>query len=104
MEYIVSAHRFSLDAIGTTALGYDFDALGHPDSTFVAQYHRVMREIANPLYVFLPGLEKVLPRRRVMRDIDESVDAFLGILRKKEVNPGDDIISYILEDPGMTAQ
>lgn len=98
------ARRFSLDAIGTTALGYDFDALGHPDSPFVAQYHRLMHDIANPLYVFLPGLEKMLPRKRVVRDIDELVDAFMGILRKKEMTPGNDIISYILEDPDMTTQ
>ena len=96
------AHRFSLDAIGTTALGYNFNALACPDSTFVSQYHRVMRDIAHPLYVFLPVLERLLPRRRVIRDIDELVEKFLEILKMKETERGEDIISYMSEDSSMT--
>ena len=96
------AHRFSLDAIGTTALGYNFNALACPNSTFVSQYHRVMRDIAHPLYVFLPILERLFPRRRVIRDIDELVEKFLEILRMKETEKGEDIISYMSEDPSMT--
>lgn len=94
--------RFSLDAIGTTVLGYDFKALEEPNSPFVSQYKSVMDEIARPLYIFLPVLEVLLPRRKIMKDMEALIEQFRLLLRMKKESPGDDMISYMLDEPGLT--
>ncbi|KAH8110287.1 cytochrome P450 [Phellopilus nigrolimitatus] len=98
------AHRYSLDAIGATVLGHDFAALADPRSPFVEHYREVMHSIANPLYMFLPFLETWLPRKRVIAELDGLVEEFRKLLQVKKNTPGDDLISYMLEEPDMTDQ
>lgn len=38
-------NRYTLDAVGTTVIGYDFEALTKPDGNFVRRYHDVMSAI-----------------------------------------------------------
>ena len=95
-------HRFTLDAVGLTVLGYDFDALDHPDSPFVAGYHRVMSAIASPAYIFIPTLEKWLPRRKVKQDIQDLRNEFKKIVEFKKENSGNDMITFMLQEPEFT--
>ncbi|KAI0752873.1 cytochrome P450 [Daedaleopsis nitida] len=94
--------RFTLDAVGTTVIGYDFEALDKPDGSFVRQYHDVMEAIANPPYIFIPSLERWLPRNNVRKVVDDFIDRFRVLLELKRKEPGDDMITYMFEDPEMS--
>lgn len=94
--------RFTLDAVGTTALGHDFNAIQDHNSPFVQQYNHVMESIANPAYLVFPTLEKILPRVKTIEAIDKLVNAFQGLLQKKKEDKGNDMLTYMLEEPGMS--
>lgn len=95
-------HRFTLDAVGTTVIGYDFEALDKPNGPFVKMYHDVMAAISDPPYIFLPSLERWWPRDKVRAMVDAFVEEFRLLLAKKRENPGNDMITYMFEDPDMT--
>ncbi|TFK86990.1 cytochrome P450 [Polyporus arcularius HHB13444] len=95
-------NRYTLDAVGTTVIGYDFEALMKPDGSFVQRYHEVMSSIASPPYVVFPSLERWLPRRGVRKMIDDFVGDFCSLLQEKRLNPGNDVITYMFQEPGMT--
>lgn len=95
-------HRFTLDAVGVTVLGYDFDALDHPHSPFVEGYHRVMSAIAKPAYIFIPSLEKWIPRKSVEKDIENLRQEFYKIVEFKRENSGNDMITSMLQEPEFT--
>ncbi len=95
-------HRFSLDAVGTTVIGYDFEALDKPHGAFVERYHEVMAAISSPAYIFLPALERWLPRPAVRDMVDSLVEEFRVLLQKKRDHPGNDMITYMLENPEMS--
>ncbi|KDR84662.1 hypothetical protein GALMADRAFT_133908 [Galerina marginata CBS 339.88] len=94
--------RFTLDAVGSTALGHNFRAIEDDHSPFVRQYNEVMDGIASPLYIVFPKLEKWFPRREVIKNIDNLVAKFQNILEHKKENKGNDMLTYMLEEPGMT--
>ena len=95
-------HRYTLDAVGTTVIGYDFEALAKPHGSFVRRYHDVMSAIASPAYVVLPSLERWLPRWSVRKMVDGFVDDFCKILQEKREKPGNDVITYMFQEPSMT--
>jgi hypothetical protein len=70
------------------------------NSPFVAKYNHVMESIANPAYIVFPKLEKILPRVATIKAIDDLVASFQGLLDTKKENPGNDMITYMLEDKG----
>ncbi|KAK0185499.1 cytochrome P450 [Armillaria mellea] len=88
------AQRFALDAVGSTVL--------ETDNLFVQNYNGVMGEIADPLYLIFPWMERTFPRRKLMRRIDTLVDSFMQLLTDKKVNPGDDMMTFMLKDPAMS--
>ncbi|KAJ6490472.1 cytochrome P450 [Mycena vulgaris] len=94
--------RYTLDAVGTTAIGHDFDAIANDNSPFVSKYNHVMDSIASPAYLVAPKLEKIFPRLKTIKAIDELVALFQGILSYKKENPGNDMLTYMLEDKDMT--
>ena len=95
-------NRYTLDAVGTTVIGYDFEALVNPHNSFCQRYHDVMAAIASPPYVVLPKLERWLPRHSVRAMIDGFVEDFCALLQKKRQNPGNDVITYMFQEPAMT--
>ncbi|EJF64290.1 cytochrome P450 [Dichomitus squalens LYAD-421 SS1] len=95
-------NRYTLDAVGTTVIGYDFEALAKPHGNFVRRYHDVMSAIASPAYVVLPSLERWLPRWSVRKMVDSFVDDFCKILQEKREKPGNDVITHMFQEPGMT--
>lgn len=96
------ANRYTLDAFGRGVVGYDFEALTKPHGSFVRRYQEVMAAIANPAYVVLPVLERWLPRWRVQKMIDTFVADLCVILDEKRKNPGNDVITYMFQEPDMT--
>ncbi|PCH41958.1 cytochrome P450 [Wolfiporia cocos MD-104 SS10] len=96
------AHCFTLDAVGTTVIGHNFEALDKPGGSFIRHYRRVMAAIADPLYVFIPVMEKWLPRHAIRRDVDALVDRFHALLSEKKGDPGNDMLTFMLEEPNMT--
>lgn len=95
------AQRFALDAVGSSVLGHDFDAM-HQESHFVTEYNGIMSDIANPLYLIAPWLERYLPRKAVMARMDALVNQFMDLLKAKHTDPGDDVMTFMLKDPEMT--
>ncbi|KAI0083059.1 cytochrome P450 [Irpex rosettiformis] len=95
------AQRFALDAVGTTAFGYDFDAIAH-DSPFVRNYNTIMHAIANPLYLIMPFLERVVPRHSLKKRMDILAERFGEILVEKRETPGPDMLTNMLQDVHLT--
>ncbi|PBK95936.1 cytochrome P450 [Armillaria gallica] len=95
------AQCFALDAVGSTVLGHNFDAI-ETDNLFVQDYNGVMVEIADPVYLIFPWMERAFPRRKLMRRIDTLVDSFMQLLTDKKGNPGDDMMTFMLRDPAMS--
>ncbi|RPD65776.1 cytochrome P450 [Lentinus tigrinus ALCF2SS1-7] len=96
------ANRYTLDAFGRGVVGYDFQALTKPSGSFVRRYQEVMAAIANPAYVVLPVLERWLPRRQVQKMIDSFVEDLCKIMDEKRKNPGNDVLTYMFQEPDMT--
>lgn len=88
---------------GTTAIGHDFNAIADGNSPFVLRYNHVMESIASPPYLVAPKLEKVFPRVKTIKAIDELVASFQAILTHKKENPGNDMLTYMMEDKGLSA-
>jgi len=97
-------HRFTLDAVGLSVMGHDFRALEFRTSDLVQQYHDMMHQLSNPIYAMLPLLERYLPRRRLIRNIDSLRDQFSTIIQKKRKEPQDDIVSRFLQESNLSDQ
>ncbi|PFH47753.1 hypothetical protein AMATHDRAFT_6456 [Amanita thiersii Skay4041] len=95
------AQRFALDAVGSTVLGHDFNALS-TDSSLATDYNTVMHSIANPLYLIFPPLEHIIPRRSLVAKMDNVVKELTNMLNLKRESPGNDIMSFMLRDPEMS--
>jgi len=97
------AQRFALDAVGSSVLGHDFDAI-RIESSFVKEYNGIMHDIANPLYLIMPFLEKVFPRKGVIKRMENLVNNFKMLLREKRSDPGDDMMTLMLKEPTMSEE
>ncbi len=96
------SHHITLDVVGITIMDHNFNALEHPESTFVQAYQCIMKDISHPLYVAFPALKRLFPCRDIIQRMDNLVSLFLGILEEKKGCPGNDFITYLLQIPGMT--
>lgn len=94
--------RFTLDAVGTTALGHDFNAIEDDESPFVKEYGNVMESISNPLYLIFPRLEKWAPRVLLAKQIDGLRAKFDVLMEEKREKPGKDMFTFMLDHPEMT--
>ncbi|KAF8155332.1 cytochrome P450 [Mycena galopus ATCC 62051] len=88
------SQRFAVDALGTTAL--------KEQSMFVREYNGVMSGIADPLYLIAPFLESLIPRKVLLKRIDDLTEQFVALLKAKQDSPGEDMMSYMLRDPDMS--
>lgn len=95
-------HRFTLDAVGKTTLGFDFEALDDPEGPFVRLYHDVMASVSQPAFIFVPSLERWISRNGVRRKVDALLERFEELLTRKKREPGNDVITYLYEDADMT--
>ncbi|KAH9934285.1 cytochrome P450 [Fomitopsis serialis] len=95
-------HRFTLDAVGKTTLGFDFEALDDPESPFVRLYHDVMASVSQPAFIFVPSLERWISRNGVRRKVDALLERFEELLTRKKREPGNDVITYFYDDADMT--
>ncbi|KAK1236607.1 hypothetical protein PQX77_000159 [Marasmius sp. AFHP31] len=90
--------RYTLDAVGTTTFGHNFNAINEVDNPFVNDYNSVMDSIASIPYIVFPFLERWAPRPKVIKKIDSLVGMFSRILEEKKHNKGDDMLTFMLED------
>lgn len=95
------SQRFALDAVGTTAFGYDFDAIAH-ESDFVRNYNHIMHAIANPFYLLMPAMEHIIPRRGLSEGMNTLSNNFQDMLVEKRDNPGSDMLTYMVQDVEIT--
>ncbi|KAL1745567.1 cytochrome P450 [Schizophyllum fasciatum] len=96
------AMRFTLDAVGSTTFGWDFNSIEDTNTPFVSEYSHVMDSIANPLYIVFPKLETLFPRKQIITQIDALIAKFTNILEQKKDNRGNDMLTYMLEEPEMS--
>lgn len=61
-----------------------------------------MEAIANPLYLIFTSLEKMFPRRQVIKRIDGLRARMDAIMEAKREKPGSDMFSIMLEHPDMS--
>ncbi|KIJ98494.1 hypothetical protein K443DRAFT_133396 [Laccaria amethystina LaAM-08-1] len=100
---LTEANRFILWLLsGKTALGHDFNTIVDNNSPFVKKYNEVMDSIASPLFLVFPKLETWFPRKHVIRKIDDLVKDFGQLLEDKKQRPGNDMLTYMIEEPEMT--
>ncbi|KAF5366591.1 hypothetical protein D9758_008952 [Tetrapyrgos nigripes] len=95
------AQCFTLDAIGSSVLGHNFKAI-ETDNLFLKEYNQVMAKIAAPLYLLFPWMERLVLWKQLICCIDNLTSKFIDLLEHKRDNPGDDMMTYMLKDPGMT--
>ncbi|EGO03909.1 hypothetical protein SERLA73DRAFT_175595 [Serpula lacrymans var. lacrymans S7.3] len=95
------AQRYALDAIGYSVAGYNIDAIS-TESQLANDYNTFMRHTADPLYLALPILEKIIPRKHVFDLMNNIKDKLADMLLAKRLDPGQDIMSFMLRDPTLT--
>ncbi|KAH7921652.1 cytochrome P450 [Leucogyrophana mollusca] len=95
------AQRFALDAVGTSIIGHNFDSI-RTRSEFVSDYNQMMHDIAQPLYLIAPLLERVVPRKKVIWRMDRLIRGFEELLEAKRSDPGDDIMTAMLKHPDLS--
>jgi cytochrome P450 len=93
------SQQLTLDILGTTVLGHDFDAIKNPDSPFARGYRQVMHALTEPPYVFLPFLDKYFPRREVEQEAQNLRKVFSQIIEYKRTHLADDLISHMIANP-----
>jgi cytochrome P450 len=96
--------RITLDVLGTTILGHDFQAISNNSSPFLSTYRHVMAHITEPPYVFFPILDKLLPRKELVRSVDTIRSRFQDIINEKQTKSdgGQDLISLMISHPEFT--
>ena len=98
------AERVTLDILGTTLLGHNFEAITKPNSPFADGYSRVMHALMAPPYIFVPFLDKYFPRKEVVKEVNVLRTQFSDIIKDKAQKPGEDLISRMLEEPEFNNQ
>ncbi|KAH7905603.1 cytochrome P450 [Hygrophoropsis aurantiaca] len=93
--------RFALDAVGTSIIGHNFDSI-RSKSEFVSDYNQMMRDIAQPLYLIAPLLERIAPRTKVIMRMDRLIRGFEELLEARRSDPGDDIMTAMITHPDLS--
>ncbi|ORY96302.1 cytochrome P450 [Syncephalastrum racemosum] len=64
--------RWTLQVLGLSMFGFDFDALENEGSTWVKRYNNINRSLFDMKYIFFPFLDRyclsMLPKRRAVHD------------------------------------
>ncbi|EGO03906.1 hypothetical protein SERLA73DRAFT_69725 [Serpula lacrymans var. lacrymans S7.3] len=103
VEWSDLAQRFALDAVGYSVIGFSIDAIS-TESQFVKDYNMFMRYTADPLYLALPIFEKIIPRKHAFDLMEDLKKRLIDMLLAKRLDPGDDIMSFLLRDPSLTME
>ncbi|EIW77437.1 cytochrome P450 [Coniophora puteana RWD-64-598 SS2] len=97
------SQRLTLDAVGCSIMGYNYDSL-RTASPFVTAYNRLMEDIAHPLYLMLPALERILPRKEANARMEKLSRELCELLNAKRKDPGQDIMTFMVNDPELTSK
>lgn len=97
------AQRYAIEAVGSAVIGHKFNCLDQ-DSEFVTAYNGIMKEIASPIYLVFPWLEKVIPRHNLRKRIDQLLGKVSRLLRDKKDNPGKDMMTAMINSSVMTPE
>ncbi|KAG2339065.1 hypothetical protein BDR05DRAFT_892470, partial [Suillus weaverae] len=88
------AQRFALDAIRPSIIRHSFNYT-HTGSQFVADYNRMMHDIGEPLCLVAPFLERIFPRRKMIRRMDRLYEGSNNNLDAKCSKPGEGIMTML---------
>ncbi|EGO03908.1 hypothetical protein SERLA73DRAFT_69726 [Serpula lacrymans var. lacrymans S7.3] len=97
------SQRFTLDAVGYSVLGYNVDAIS-TQTQFVKDYNMFMHYTNDPLYLALPIFEKIITRKHAFELVETLKKRLVDMLLAKRMDPGDDIVSFLLRDPSLTVE
>ncbi|KIJ63828.1 hypothetical protein HYDPIDRAFT_91894 [Hydnomerulius pinastri MD-312] len=95
------AQNFALDAVGISVIGHNYNAI-RARSPFVVDYNQMTHDMAEPLYLVFPILEKMFPRQKVISRMDRLFRGFEQLLEAKRSDPGEDIMTSLLSDPELS--
>jgi cytochrome P450 len=76
--------------------------MGVPNPPFLERFNHVMSAIANPVYLLLPFMEKMVPRPQIHKEIAVIHSAFDDLINRRRTNKGSDLISLLLEDETLS--
>lgn len=100
--------KYTLDVVGTTLLGHNFDALNASTNSnvlpFVDHFNLVMSKISTPARLMFPFLDTYFPRAEVIAEVDALNARYDKVLEEKRTELGLDILSYMLEDDSLTKE
>jgi cytochrome P450 len=91
-----------IDLRKDSMFGYDFDAMKVTSPPFIEKFNSVMHAIARPAYLLFPLLEKIFPRPHVRAEIASFKAAFDELIHARRGNRGHDLISFMLDDEGLS--
>ncbi|KAG1832323.1 hypothetical protein DFJ58DRAFT_870680 [Suillus subalutaceus] len=78
---LLSSHRaIFYRPIGSSFISHSFNST-HTESQFVADYHRIMHVIGEPLYLVAPFLEQIFPKQKLIRQMDRLCEGFDKLLQ-----------------------
>ncbi|KAI8149500.1 cytochrome P450 [Fennellomyces sp. T-0311] len=101
--------RFTLDAIGISGFGFDFNAIGDQQSKWVTSYNSIMRGIRDPLFAIIRILERrflyLFPARARLHQeasefhhmLQKIIEHKRKILQEKSNDGNDDILSMMIQ-------
>ncbi|KAF9463621.1 cytochrome P450 [Collybia nuda] len=93
--------KYTLDVVGTTLLGHNFQALKSGEGSFVAHFNQVMNSIATPTRLIFPFLDDWFPRHDVIANVNALNERYDKTLQMKKQELGLDLLSYLLEDASL---
>ncbi|KAH6917771.1 cytochrome P450 4F5 [Coprinopsis sp. MPI-PUGE-AT-0042] len=96
--------KYTLDVVGTTLLGHNFNALKTTEGSFVEQFNTVMSAIASPVRLVFPFLDTIFPRYEAIAQVDKLNARYEEVLEMKRGDLGVDLLSYLLEDERLSKE
>ncbi|KAF3398595.1 Cytochrome P450 4c21 [Penicillium rolfsii] len=97
------AQRYAIEAVSSAVIGHEFNCLDQ-ESEFVTAYNGIMKEIASPIYLVLPWLEKIVPRHYLRNRIDQFLGRVSLLLKDKKDHPGKDMMTAMINSSEMTPE
>ncbi|RKP36289.1 cytochrome P450 [Dimargaris cristalligena] len=77
--------RLTMDVLGRTAYGFDFNSLENPESKYAVLLATIVRKLCNPVYILFPFLDGLPGFRRdqLSAQIDELDDMLFAVIDQK---------------------
>ncbi|RIA97960.1 cytochrome P450 [Glomus cerebriforme] len=76
-------HGLTLDVLGKSAFGFDFNNLEEPNNVYVTTFNEVMEELGKQIYFLMSFLEYIIPRTKAIEKVEKLNNLYDRIVEKK---------------------